>query len=92
MTCKDCIHEDVCKDRLAKQGYTMYSDKNLIVEECGYFKNKADFAEVVRCKDCVHYDNGICGEILGMMDGYYSGTFEMKKPTDFCSYGVRREE
>lgn len=41
-----------------------------------------DAVEVVRCKDCKHYDIGgsciICG-------------FQSRKPDDFCSYGERKE-
>lgn len=51
----------------------------------------ADVVEAVRCKDCKHYIWGRCDEISYIMDGYYQGTFEIKKPTDFCSYGVRKE-
>lgn len=50
---------------------------------------KVDVVEVVRCKDCKHYDGNSCSEIAYIMDGYYRGTFELKKPTDFCSYGER---
>ena len=56
MTCKDCTHEELCKDRLSKQGYSNYAKRNLIVEDCEYFKNKADFVEVVRCEKCRAFD------------------------------------
>lgn len=46
MTCKDCVHEKVCKNA--------YSFKVTPPNVCGYFKNKADFVEV-RCKDCAYY-------------------------------------
>ena len=45
---------------------------------------------VVRCKDCKDYRNGICGQIEYIMDGYYHGTFEEKRPDDFCSYGEKK--
>lgn len=51
---------------------------------------KVDAVEVVRCKDCKDYRNGICGKIEYIMDGYYHGTFEEKRPDDFCSYGVKK--
>lgn len=50
----------------------------------------ADAVEVVRCKDCKHYRNGICEQIEYIMDGYYHGTFEEKRPDDFCSYGEKK--
>lgn len=51
---------------------------------------KVDAVEVVRCKDCKHYRNGICEQIEYIMDGYYHGTFEEKRPDDFCSYGEKK--
>lgn len=51
---------------------------------------KADVVEVVRCKECKHYNGEFCGEIYYIMDGYYNGGFEIKKPNDFCSYGERK--
>lgn len=48
----------------------------------------ADVAEVVRCKDCKHYEIGksytpYCNNVMNL--------FEEMKPDDFCSYGERRE-
>ncbi len=50
----------------------------------------ADVVEVVRCKDCA-YCRYVDGEDIYKCDrrGYYS---EEVKPTDYCSYGERREE
>lgn len=48
-----------------------------------------DAVEVVRCKNCKHYENGVCGHITCIMDGYYRNTFEVKTPDDFCSIGER---
>ena len=50
-----------------------------------------DAVEVVRCRDCVHYRNGICEQIEYIMDGYYHGTYEEKSPDDFCSYGEKKK-
>lgn len=50
----------------------------------------ADVVEVVRCKDCKYYDGRKCDKIYYIMDGYYVGGFEVKKPDDFCSYGERK--
>lgn len=44
MTCKDCIHYEICTfDSII--GKTMEKD-------CKRFKNRTNFVEVVRCKDC----------------------------------------
>lgn len=54
MTCKDCIHYDKCMDNLYRQ-FPNYKGREIITDSvCDFFKNKADFVEVVRCKDCKH--------------------------------------
>lgn len=81
MACKDCIHFEVC-------GFTSIICKTM-EKDCKQFKNKADFVEVVMCKDCKCYDedfenchgNHKCSR-------YNSAMF----PTDFCSYGERKSE
>lgn len=45
----------------------------------------ADVVEVVRCKDCVHYQDGECNHF-----GYYTYAPEVDD-NDFCSYGERVE-
>lgn len=90
MTCKDCIYYEVCKE-------LRYGDiSNCNIEDCGgRFKNKADYVEVVRCKDCkcylavtyngepMHY--GYCknkhDDILGNRHRFEG---------DYCSYGNRK--
>ena len=57
-----------------------------IVEHC----QTVDAVPVVRCKECMHFRNGICEKIEYIMDGYYHGTFEEKRPDDFCSYGEKK--
>ena len=42
-----------------------------------------DAVEVVRCKDCKHFDGIWFCKICGVPS---------RKPDDFCSYGKRREE
>lgn len=72
MTCKDCIHYKVCH--------------TLEFEDCVCFKNKADFVEVVRCKDCKHWiwwaDEKRCS-----CDLHHIRTHR----DDFCSYGERSD-
>jgi hypothetical protein len=85
MTCKDCIYYDKCKE-------VFLTDKICWADGCKDFKNKADYVEVVRCKDCkcylavtyngnpMHY--GYCknkhDDILGNRHRYEG---------DYCSYG-----
>lgn len=50
----------------------------------------ADVVEVVRCKDCKHYDMGVCLKIYS--DGnVHSAAWQKRKPEDFCSYGERKD-
>jgi hypothetical protein len=50
-----------------------------------------DTVEVVRCKDCIHYEMGVCLKIYS--DGAVSEcAWQERKPDDFCSYGERKEE
>lgn len=45
-----------------------------------------DAVEVVRCKDCIHYDMGVCLKIYS--DGNVSAdAWQKRNPDDFCSYG-----
>lgn len=45
----------------------------------------ADVVEVVRCKDCIHYQKGVCNHF-----GYYTYAPEVDDD-DFCNYGERKE-
>ncbi len=50
-----------------------------------------DAEVVVRCKDCKHYDMGVCLKIYS--DGnVHSAAWQKRKPDDFCSYGERKEK
>ena len=86
MTCKDCLYYEVCinfrnniciTDQERFEEYVINSDGL-----CDRFKNKADFVEVVRCKDC-----GVKGSACCM-----AGDFPLIKEIEncFCSYGQRK--
>lgn len=50
----------------------------------------ADVVPVVRCKDCKHYDVGVCLKIYS--DGnVHPEAWQSRKPDDFCSYGERKD-
>lgn len=79
MTCKDCVHYEVCED-------VRYGDiADCPINRCGgFFKNKADFVEVVRCEDCKYYYT------------YYHrcqrDELHIKmKCDDYCRYGRRKD-
>ena len=49
-----------------------------------------DAAPVVRCRECIHYEMGVCLKIYG--DGAASRyAWQERNPDDFCSYGERKE-
>ena len=48
-----------------------------------------DAVPVVRCRECVHYEMGVCLKIYD--DGAASRyAWQERKPDDFCSYGEKR--
>lgn len=50
-----------------------------------------DAEVVVRCKDCKHYDMGVCLKIYS--DGnVHPEAWQRRKPEDFCSYGERNQD
>lgn len=51
---------------------------------------EVDAVPVVRCKDCKHYDMGVCLKIYS--DGnVHPEAWQSRKPDDFCSYGERKD-
>lgn len=70
-TCKDCVYYPACN-------YGMW---------CDLFKDKTNFVEVVKCKDCIH-------AVKSDTDGYFI-CCSMTNPNyvsmeHFCSYGERK--
>jgi hypothetical protein len=80
MTCKDCIHYDIC----------VFHTKGNENEKCQHFKNKANFVEVVRCKDCVYWEGR---GYDGRCEAYHNGLIrDYTNYDDYCSYGKKRSE
>ena len=75
--CEKCIHGEICADRDC-----MDIDDERALQSCNDFKNKADFVEVVRCKDCDIPHNKWTG--CPYMNGL------IPPPNHFCSYGERK--
>ena len=53
-TCKDCFNFSMCDEPYTEdeiQEYTTGDIRTL----CMIFKDKADYVEPVRCKECIHY-------------------------------------
>jgi hypothetical protein len=50
----------------------------------------ADVTEVIPCRECKHYDMGVCLKIYS--DGnMHTEAWQPRRPEDFCSYGERKE-
>jgi hypothetical protein len=92
MTCKDCLHFKVCEyegvyfEDVAIEA----SSADGIEDLCPLFENKADFSEVVRCKDCLYYTPIPWNKEEMVCQCYTDWLFT--EPTDFCSNGERKEE
>lgn len=100
-TCKDCIHyEDPCEGFIPSDldsDVFDYFRKGIpeeipdIDERCGSFKNKSDFVEVVRCKDCKkRYVPCYCALWHSTVNG--REMFLERGDYFFCSHGERRSE
>ena len=73
--CADCV----CRDKCDRQAYCWAKAMQTV-----------DAVPVVRCRDCKHYDMGVCLKIYS--DGnVHSAAWQKRKPEDFCSYGKRKE-
>lgn len=83
-TCKDCLHHKSCFNMAFRCGYKAEALDG--AEICEDFKNKADFVEVVRCKDCKYWRDvkgGFCKASNALCE-------VNNKNYDFCSYGERK--
>ena len=94
MTCMDCIYFDRCD--ISDNVY--FATEELKKADCPDFKNKADFVEVVFCKDCEHWRRMGFDPILEKEFGHcHNNDFPFMCETrpdtdadDFCSYGKRK--
>jgi hypothetical protein len=85
-TCKDCLHYEACKNIYE----IVFGDnkKYTFTGKCYLFKNKADFVEVVRCKDCKYW---VEEKDFGMFCSHWGSTLTESQADDFCSYGERSD-
>lgn len=74
MTCKNCIHDRVCPHL-----------KDTEAEKCGAYTDKANYAEVVRCKDCKHGALHKNGTLVLCAYG------KLQHSSHFCGRGERRD-
>lgn len=89
MRTKRLIDANVLKDLRDKfiRGEIHFDDEYDMVDRCP----TVDAEVVVRCKDCKHYDMGVCLKIYS--DGNaHPEAWQSRKPEDFCSYGERKDD
>lgn len=89
MRTKRLIDANALKDLRDKyiRGEIHFDDEYDLVDRCP----TVDAEVVVRCKDCKHYDMGVCLKIYS--DGnVHSAAWQRRKPDDFCSYGEQRDK
>ena len=82
MTCRDCVSYEVC--RIVRSNG---DDRVLENSPCKHFKNKADFVEVVRCKDCTHFAYKDLSEPFCM----FGNALCVADDNSYCSYGERKD-
>ena len=89
MRTKRLIDANALKDLRDKyiRGEIHFDDEYDMVDRCP----TVDAEVVVRCKDCKHYDLGVCLKIYS--DGNaHPEAWQSRKPEDFCSYGERKDD
>lgn len=87
MTCKDCLHYNVCH-------YHIDEETPFAVTECNNFKNKADFFEIVRCENCKHGEKFIISRSKDGVeeDAVLCGVKSRFKACDeWCGCGERKD-
>ena len=92
IACRNCDSSNCKGCNIYTLAMMLYGGKfDCIVGDSHSINPLADVAEVVRCKDCEHYELDACLKIY--QDGNVSNdAWQERKPTDFCSYGEPRGE
>lgn len=79
-SCKDCLLSDVCVDRY------VCGDRPACA--CQRFKDRNQFVEVVRCKDCIHICLHSSGDFYCSITGTEYKSYELDH---YCSYGAKND-
>lgn len=84
-TCNDCLY---CKTCYMVEHYGIDLAENQQEKCCAMYKDKTNFVEVIRCKDCKwHWERECKNPYIHMTNPCSMYTYS----TDFCSYGERRD-
>ena len=91
-TCKDCINFADCLNYESTPYYGLDACCNNVEERCEDFKNKADYVEVVRCKNCKYLTvhNSPTLYAYCKKEHIRFEPFQKDTRTHFCSYGERK--
>ena len=92
--CSGCFNFGECLQHEGTKYYGLDAACNNVEELCENFKNKADFVEVVRCKDCKCCEHCYPAKAIGeeAIEGWYCKIRKKHmRPDDFCSYGERKD-
>ncbi len=84
-TCYDCIHCEACSDA-GDEGFSSLKED---VSKCKHFKNKADFVEVCRCRDCKIRGTSECPNVH--FSDISGDNEDFTEDDDFCSYGEKKK-
>lgn len=79
--CADCIHHGTCFREGNKKAY----NGDLDISGCEYYKSAVNFVEVVRCKNCKHWEHE------EDVDFVCKRHYGYRASLDFCSQGERKE-
>ena len=84
------IDADALWERLDDEPWEHNADRDEIALPFVNAAPTIDAEIVVRCKDCVHYDIGVCLKIYS--DGNaHPEAWQSRRLEDFCSYGERKD-
>lgn len=84
------IDGDALWERLDKEPWFDNADRDEIALPIVDAAPTVNAEVVVRCKDCKHYDLGVCLKIYS--DGNaHPEAWQSRRPEDFCSYGERKD-
>ena len=72
VNCMECIHIDVCIKAATAH-----------IDNCNDYSFAGNTVEVVRCRDCKHYDEA---DSFNCKYAY----MKLRRPYDFCSCGERK--
>ena len=108
--CNDCICSEVCYYKSFNDVRNLKKRRNDVEKICNSFVHRdsvkkaptVDAVEVVRCKDCKHWqeaDDGRSWQMIGRTDGacrwlaeqHYAERY-MTEGEHFCSYGERKDD